>query len=155
MTLKNFPLFLHWANTQILQTLQDTPGVQSKALSLFSHLLADEHIWLTRLRGDVMLFSDWPEMTPADCYQLLNRNTTGYRHILAERDLQDTIAYSDFDGLQYQNSVETVLMHVLSHGSYIRGEIAQTLQQENIFFPPLDYVNFNREALSQLPRTSS
>ena len=38
-----------WADREILQALRDCPAAQEQGLPLLAHLLAAEHIWLSRI----------------------------------------------------------------------------------------------------------
>jgi uncharacterized damage-inducible protein DinB len=144
-------LFRHadWANRRVLALLQSVNDPPEKARRLFAHVLAAERVWLTRLRGeDSTALEIWPELALEKCAALLEKNATDYRNYfeaLPEASLNDVITYRNSKGIQFRTQVMDVCTHVSVHGSYHRGQIAQTMR--NAGFEPVntDFITFVRE----------
>lgn len=147
MEFRELPLFLHWSNTSLLRIINEVAGLSCEALPLLGHILATEHIWLGRLQGEVSFLETWPELTATDCYQLINANVTGFRHFLARPAVEELIHYLDNDGKSCSHRTKDIVLHVLAHGTYNRGQIASLLRKNGISFAPLDYLTFIKDNL--------
>jgi uncharacterized damage-inducible protein DinB len=144
-------LFRHadWANRRVLALLQSVNELPEKARRLFAHVLASEQVWLTRLRGeDSTALEIWPELSLEKCAALVEKNAVDYRayfEALPEDSLNDVITYRNSKGIQFRTLVMDVCTHVSVHGSYHRGQIAQTMR--NTGYEPVntDFMTFVRE----------
>jgi uncharacterized damage-inducible protein DinB len=144
-------LFRHadWANRRVLALLHSMNEPPEKARRLFAHVLASEQVWLARLRGeDSSKLEIWPELSLEKCAAMVEKNAAGYRAYFAklpETSLNDVITYRNSKGIQFRTLVMDVFTHVSVHGSYHRGQIAQTMR--NAGYEPVntDFITFVRE----------
>ncbi len=138
-----------WANRCVLALLQSVNEPPQKARRLFAHVLASEQVWLARLRGeDSAALEIWPELSLQECAARVEKNAADYRayfEILSESSLNDVITYRNSKGIQFRTLVMDVFTHVSVHGSYHRGQIAQTMR--NAGYEPVntDFITFVRE----------
>lgn len=144
-------LFRHadWANRRVLALLQSVNEPSEKARRLFAHVLASEQVWLTRLRGeDSSALEIWPELSLKKCAKLMEKNAADYRAYferLSESSLNDIITYRNSKGIQFRTLVMDVFTHVSVHGSYHRGQIAQTMRNAGHEPVNTDFITFVRE----------
>lgn len=144
-------LFRHadWANRRVLALLQSVNDPPEKARRLFAHVLASEQVWLARLRGeDSSALEIWPELSLEKCAAQVEKNAADYRAYfekLPATSLNDVITYRNSKGIQFRTLVMDVFTHVSVHGSYHRGQIAQTMR--NAGYEPVntDFITFVRE----------
>ncbi|MFC3745799.1 DinB family protein [Paenibacillus sp. GCM10012306] len=143
-------LFSHayWANEEIFKVLQGSDVVSEKLMSLFSHLLTAEKVWLERLnQRDSTVPSIWPTYPPEDCGQLLRANAAGY-HIfiieLKDEDLDSLLTYRTSKGIVFNTAVVDILHHVSLHGSYHRGQISTYLRLDGLEPVNTDFIMFAR-----------
>jgi uncharacterized damage-inducible protein DinB len=144
-------LFRHadWANRRVLALLQSVNEPPEKARRLFAHVLASEQVWLARLRGeDSTTLEIWPELSLEKCAALVEKNSVAYRtyfKALPDASLSDVITYRNSKGIQFRTLVMDVFTHVSVHGSYHRGQIAQTMRNAGHEPVNTDFITFVRE----------
>jgi uncharacterized damage-inducible protein DinB len=144
-------LFHHadWANRRVLTLLQSVNEPPEKAQRLFAHVLASEQVWLARLRGeDSSALEIWPDLSLKKCAVLVEKNAADYRAYfekLPDASLSSVITYRNSKDIQFRTLVMDVFTHVSVHGSYHRGQIAQTMR--NAGYEPVntDFITFVRE----------
>ncbi|WP_181438583.1 DinB family protein [Paenibacillus sambharensis] len=140
-----------WADSRIADALASVTGdIPEKALRLYTHVLAAEHIWLLRLtQQDASQAAIWPEHAAlSDCRRLLELNKRGYQEYLGElteASLSDGVAYRNSKGVLFETSAADILAHVCLHGSYHRGQIASYMRLEGHEPANTDYITYVRE----------
>lgn len=148
-TLSQLIAFGTWANSRILASLRSTARHHKKPLHLLAHLLVSERIWLLRLRGeDTSTINKSPELSNAECEDLANRNQLEYSAFLAslgEADLNSPITYRNFKGTKFNTPIKEILMHVILHGTYHRGQIALAMRDDGDVPVDTDFITFVRE----------
>jgi len=109
--------------------LAETPD-PTEGLRLYAHVLAAEHVWLRRIQDRPREHSVWPEPTLEQVATLRSANRDEFAALpVGANDLERVIAYSTTDGSRhFESRVEDILMHVLTHGSYHRGQIARAIK---------------------------
>ncbi len=116
-----------WANREVLANLKQCESPPSRALKFLAHVIAAEILWLERIKGEKQSLAVWPEFTLAQCETQLEKITRLWKDYLAgltpER-LAQTIAYTNTKGETFRSPVEDILMHVVMHAAYHRGQIA-------------------------------
>ncbi len=144
-------LFAHarWADARTLRSIVDSEHLPAHALELFAHVLAAEHVWLSRMRGVAAKMAVWPTMTIAECDALMNENHAGYSAYLGEITddaLAESVFYRNSAGHEFTSTVEDMLTQVAMHGSYHRGQIAALVRAAGDTPQPTDYIAFARGA---------
>lgn len=120
-----------WANREALRSLQEMEYPPERARKVMAHIVAAELLWMTRLRQERQKTAVWPEFGLEDCERQmpeLRESWEEYLAQLAEADLDRTIRYTNSKGENYSNAVRDVLMHVVMHGVYHRGQIAAAVR---------------------------
>lgn len=139
-----------WAITRALDSLKSATGGNSKAARLLAHLLVAEQVWYLRLRGeDTSVVNLSPEFSLAECERLAAENHRGYAAYMQElspAQLESLVTYRNSKGLEFQTSVKEILLHVLLHGAYHRGQLASALRAEGQLPVNTDYITFTRES---------
>ncbi|MBI4551342.1 MAG: DinB family protein [Candidatus Latescibacteria bacterium] len=120
-----------WANRETLASLNraGTPPVRS--LRWMGHIIAAEWLWLGRLKQERSPIAVWPDLALADCdthLTDLQRHWQDYLHGLAPDALAQRIAYTNTQGESWANTVEDILLHIVMHSTYHRGQIAADLR---------------------------
>lgn len=135
-------------NRKLLAVLGDSPKTSERALSTFAHLLTAKKIWMTRLNGGLPNIPVWPTFDIDECKDLIEKNREAYRSYLlhkSEADLISEIRYQNSKGVEFRNQVRDILMHVLIHGGYHRGQVAQSIRQAGGEPITTDYIFHLRE----------
>jgi len=144
-------LFAHltWADRRVLTSLQEATAPPPRALELYAHVLAAEHVWLARLTAKVPVHPVWPDLTLLECAALSARNEALYGEFLRGLDataLARDVAYVNSAGQPFTSKVEDILLHVCLHGTYHRGQVALLLRQAGEPPLPTDFIAFVRGA---------
>lgn len=137
-----------WADRRTLASLCATAKAQAEALPLLSHLLAAEHIWLSRLEQRPSCYPVWPTLTVEECKSLASENESGYRTFLeqlTENQMNTPIRYCNSEGREFQTSIIDILTQVVTHGPYHRGQIAKAIARNGGTSVNTDFITFVRE----------
>jgi uncharacterized damage-inducible protein DinB len=140
-----------WANNTIL-TLFEKYGPQTPApsLRLMSHLVNAQATWLARLRDQIATVGIWDEHDLATCKRMNTETLSGFEEFLQNQkpgsDLHKKVPYKNSMGMPFENSILDILLQMLSHGSYHRGQIAMQLRQHGLEPVNTDYITFVRTA---------
>ena len=140
-------------NGQLLEQLLGLSSVSGRTRDVFVHMLTAKQVWIKRLRGtDTSDIEIWPSIGLGECEQVIEDNRRAYRQFLGEisdAELNTTIRYKNSKGTEFKNSVQDVLMHVLIHGGYHRGQIARAVREAGGEPLVTDYVMYIREPTSE------
>jgi uncharacterized damage-inducible protein DinB len=117
-----------WANREALRSLQEMEHPPERARKVMSHIVAAELLWMARLQRVQQKTAVWPEFGLEDCEQQLSDLRRGWDQYLANADLHRAIEYTNSKGEKYRNAVRDILMHVLMHATYHRGQIAAAVR---------------------------
>lgn len=144
-------LFRHmaWADERALSALREAGGGHEAAREFYAHILGAEHVWLARLRGRATDVPVWPDFDRERCERLggeAREAYAAYVQSLKRSDLERSVSYVNSAGQAFESRVEDILMHVLLHGTYHRGQVALLLRQGGAEPSPTDYIAFVRGA---------
>ncbi len=140
--------FTAWANQRTLAAVRSTPAAHAEALPILSHLLAAEHVWLSRLQQREPQHAVWPTLDIDHSAALAAENEAGYQALLAQLEgdeLSTVIRYRTSQGHEFATSMQDILTQVLLHGPYHRGQIAKIIGRCGGVAPNTDYITFTRE----------
>jgi uncharacterized damage-inducible protein DinB len=132
-----------WANREEVALLRGI-GAPKPALRLLAHIIGAQWLWLARLRNEKPRMGVWPELTLDQCGSELDPLRGAWTYILQHVDHDSTIDYRNTKGEQWTSSVDDVLMHVILHGSYHRGQIATVVRQGGETPAYTDYIQATR-----------
>lgn len=140
---------LGWADDRVLAALRSATTPDAACLELFAHVLAAEHVWLARLKGETPRHPVWPTLTLEACAELVQANQrelTATVDALAPADMARGLTYRNSAGQEFTSSIEDILLHVCLHGAYHRGQIAWALRKGGGVPMPTDFIAFVRGA---------
>jgi len=140
---------LKWADAAALEALRRSSGSDTQALTIYSHVLGAEAVWLARLAGRPSDVAVWPILSLEQAASLAERNAAELDALLASLspdDLGREIDYRTSDGRAFRSSIEDILLHVALHGSYHRGQIALLIRGGGGEPASTDYIAFIRGA---------
>lgn len=118
------------------------------ALRLLAHLLAAEHVWLTRMLDRPSEVAVWPSLGLEECAALARRNHASFADFIRANSgagLDREVRYRNTKGAEFINTLEDILLHVALHGSYHRGQVARIIRSEGGVPLSTDYIAFIRE----------
>jgi uncharacterized damage-inducible protein DinB len=138
-----------WAIDRALASLKSAPSMNPKAARLLAHLLIAEQVWYLRMQGEnTSAMNLSPELSLEECERLAEENRKSYAaylKTLSAEKLDSVVTYRNSKGLEFQTSVRDILLHVMIHGAYHRGQIATAVRGEGETPVDTDYITFIRE----------
>ena len=148
-TIKCMMDHLYWADGRILDALEESETKNMDLLKLVRHVAVAERVWLSRLQGKGNTqFSLWEEAEDLMAIRtMFEENAEQYRVYiegLEESELDEMIDYENLSGVPFRTSVRDILLQVLLHGQYHRGQINRTLRTESAEPVQVDYITFAR-----------
>lgn len=146
-------LFAHlaWADEAArvaLAQMRESAPERERAVALYAHLAAAEHIWLARLEGRSPAHSVWPTLSLDAASALAAESAAGLAAYVARCDdarLSSSVTYRSSAGREMQSTVRDVLIHVALHGSYHRGQLAALARAAGARPATTDYIAFTRD----------
>lgn len=150
--------FMKWADQTMLAALSQVPCDQviedlgnsfKSMLGTLSHVYLAEWVWIKRLRGDSTAKITDVE-APADLNALeqawpaLHQLWSDWSLSLSSEQWQTPLVLRSMQGTEFPLPYWQVVMHLVNHGSYHRGQVATMLRQSGIKPPGTDLVTFYR-----------
>ena len=142
-----------WADQTWAERLGQLPDLPN-ATSLLAHLGATKQVWLRRLQGQgTSDLAIWPDDSLSDAQtrvEAAGEDMKIYVEALSPADLKTNAVYSNSSGVEFSTPVRDILMHVLTHGHYHRGQIAQHVRRAGHEPVWTDYIAFSRGKLQSV-----
>jgi uncharacterized damage-inducible protein DinB len=156
---------MEWADRVVLEGLRSAPGSDPQALEYLAHVIGAEHIWISRIRGDPARHAVWPALTLDECADLAATNVRQLRELIGSMsvgDLDRRLAYTNSAGRSFESDLEDILLHIVLHGAYHRGQVSLMTRRSGGVPAPSDYIAFvrgvptaTRDDAARLVRSSS
>ena len=140
---------LKWADAAVLEALRTSPGSDSRAITLYAHVLGAEVVWLSRIAGRPSDVAVWPSLPFDELSKLAERTASEFDALVASLrpdDLDREIDYRNSAGQPLRSTIEDILLHVALHGSYHRGQVALLIRGSGGEPASTDYIGFIRGA---------
>ncbi|OBA07436.1 damage-inducible protein DinB [Paenibacillus polymyxa] len=148
-TIKCMMDHLYWADGRILDALEESKTKNKGLLKLVRHVAVAERVWLDRLQGKGSAqYSLWEETEDLTAIRVMfEENAEQYRIYiegLKEFEMDEMIDYENQSGVSFRTSARDILLQVLLHGQYHRGQINRALRIESAEPAQVDYITFTR-----------
>ena len=138
----------HWANRECLAALRAPGSEPPKALRLLAHTLSAQKLWLERLQQIPQSVAVWPASTVEECLTLAEEMQASWKKYvdhLRPPDFDKKIEYRNTRGELWSSRVEDVLIHVLMHSMYHRGQVALEMRAANQTPAGTDFIHGIRQ----------
>lgn len=139
-----------WAAEAVARALAER-GVPGSALARFAHLAGTHALWLARVQSLARVqgldppLAVWPDLGPQAARASLLESIERWRALLAGGDdLARRVEYVNSKGEPWTSSLGEIVVHVLLHSAYHRGQIASDLRAAGLEPPYTDYVQATR-----------
>ncbi|HUM03915.1 MAG TPA: DinB family protein [Terriglobales bacterium] len=140
----------HWAHHEWLDALRASPSPLPGALRFVGHNLAAEKLWLERLERVPQSMPVWPNPTVEQCSTLADEMLSKWETYLAQLppdDFTKVIDYRNSKGEPWSSRVDDILVHVLVHSAYHRGQAALEMRAAGFQPPNTDFIHGVRQGL--------
>jgi len=139
-----------WANREVLASLKTSGTPPSRSLKLMAHIVSAERLWLERLEQRKQTYPVWPEFSLAQCEAEAADLAALWQKYFGENKsgkLAEMVRYKNTKGESWTNSVEDILMHVVMHSAYHRGQIAADMRAAGHSPAYTDFIHGIRQRL--------
>jgi uncharacterized damage-inducible protein DinB len=147
-----------WANARFFEAVAglDEAGRAAPVESSFpsviatlGHIVGAEWIWLSRWQGTSPSASPgWLESPKLEALRArlsrVEAERAGFLAGLAGADLQRPVAYRTLDGTAHSTRLLDLLLHLVNHSTYHRGQLTTLLRQAGGAPPATDNVVYTR-----------
>jgi uncharacterized damage-inducible protein DinB len=142
-----------WANRKVLACLQQQNVAEEKILTVFGHLMAANFIWLNRIKGLPKSEHElWGKYDLKRLTLMVAEADENWMAFINETQQFDRLLkYKNYVGQYFENNVQQIMIHLVNHGSYHRGQVAILLRQKGLEPVNTDFITFDRVITGQLP----
>ncbi len=128
-----------WANREVLAALRNAPNPPARSLKL-----------IARINQEKPSLPVWPELALAQCEaegDALRASWRSYLEKCREADLSHQIRYVNSKGETWSSQVNDVLLHVITHSAYHRGQIASDMRAAGLTPAYTDFIHAIRQEI--------
>ncbi len=141
-----------WSNARIIKAFEKQGVNDEKILTLMGHILAAQLVWIHRVKGmappDVKL---WGVYTPGILSSMASEAGKLWMDFVDNNDnFNRELSYTNFAGEPFVNNVEMIMIHVVNHGTYHRGQIARLMREKGLDPVGTDFITYDREVRGQI-----
>ncbi len=147
--LKKLYSYDHWANREVARALQAAPQAAPRSMRLMAHVVGTEWTWRSRILPDSRKMAVWPQLRAAEIegeIEDLNAAWESYLATLTPERLTLTASYTNSKGEHFSNQIGDILMHVVMHSAYHRGQIAADMRASGLEPVYTDFIHAVRQA---------
>ena len=146
--IKNLFSYDDWANREVLASLQALNAPPERSVKLLAHILSAERLWLERLLVHKQTLPVWPLSTLAQCELEIDQLPglwKNYLTALGEAGLARSLTYKNTKGESFSSQKQDILLHVVMHSAYHRGQIAADMRAAGFTPPYTDFIHAVRQ----------
>ena len=150
--------FMKWADETVLAALFPLPAEKLQRdlgssfpsmLGTLSHVYLAERVWLQRVQGvqDARIGDSASPDSPdalGQAWTEVHAMWIEWARSLAGGDWPEPVTYRNSAGVESRLPNWQIVLHLVNHGSYHRGQVATMLRQSGIAPPGTDLVTFYR-----------
>jgi uncharacterized damage-inducible protein DinB len=137
-----------WANREILTALQKLEVPPPRSVKFLAHIVSAERLWLERLRLQKQTYPVWPDFDLARCkleIEELPKLWAAYLSSLGDDGLSRSLTYKNSKGESWTSQKQDILMHVILHSAYHRGQIAADMRAAGFTPAYTDFIHALRQ----------
>ncbi len=137
-----------WANREVLSNLRVLPAPQPRPLKLMAHILASQHLWMSRLEPMRATLPVWPDLTIEQCEKQVGELQALWKNYLmgkTEAGLAQTVDYKNSQGEPWSSRKDDILMHLITHSAYHRGQAAASVRTAGFAPAYTDFIHSIRQ----------
>ena len=138
----------YWANCETLASLRTVPSGMEKPRKTFNHVIGAQRIWMARLENPAPPSTQpWPDLTLEECASAiedLHRRWRNFLDSLTPEKLASDLTYKNLKGVEHKTPIQDVLMQLMLHSAYHRGQVAAAVREAGGKPAPTDYVVYLR-----------
>jgi uncharacterized damage-inducible protein DinB len=137
-----------WANRRLAICIKENDAKTDRILSIFSHILSAQLVWLNRIMGhSTAPFPIWEQYKLSEIESMIEESNERWLNFINTHrydTFEEMIRYTNSKGEVYENTLQEIIPHVLNHSTHHRGQLTLLLRDEGIAPPPNDLIIFKR-----------
>jgi uncharacterized damage-inducible protein DinB len=114
----------------------------------FEHIYWADHTWFNRIQG-LESRVDTPFKDVEQAFESFNCLHAEMSLYLKNTDLSQMVVYQNSTGVKFENTIEDILIHLVNHGTYHKGNITSILWSLGYKSLATDYIVFLREYIGE------
>jgi uncharacterized damage-inducible protein DinB len=134
-----------WANRECIAAMRGAAGsVSPDMVGRMAHILSAQKLWLERILNQPQSMAVWPSATIEGCSALAEQISSAWRNhlkTLSQPTLDTNIKYRNSKGEPWTSRVDDILIHVLFHSAYHRGQIALQMRASGFAPASTDFIH--------------
>jgi uncharacterized damage-inducible protein DinB len=137
-----------WANREVVTSLQAVDAPPARSINLLAHIISAERLWLERLLAQNQTLPVWPTFTLEQCKTEIDKQPglwKSYLTALGEAGLSSSLAYKNTKGEGFTSRKQDILLHVVMHSAYHRGQIAAEMRAAGFTPASTDFIHAVRQ----------
>jgi uncharacterized damage-inducible protein DinB len=141
-----------WANREVFGALHSLDAPPERSIKLLAHILSAEGLWLERLLAQTQTLPVWPLFTLEQCkleVEQLPGLWKNYLTSLGEAGLSNSLSYKNTKGESFTSLKQDILLHVVMHSAYHRGQIAADMRAAGFTPAYTDFIHAVRQGLTE------
>lgn len=141
-----------WANRRLMRCLEQQHVNDEKILSVFGHLMAANFIGLNRIKDlSKSKYELWGKYDLIELRVMVEEADQLWMDFIREHENFDRIMkYHNYVGDYFENNVQQIMIHLVNHGTYHRGQVAMLLRQNSFEPVNTDFITYDRVISGQL-----
>jgi uncharacterized damage-inducible protein DinB len=139
-----------WANREVLTSLAQSSSPLPRSIKLLAHVLGAEETWYSRILGHKPQLPVWPALEVSSCRaeeERLSALWSNYFDGLTRTGLSEALTYKNSKGESWTSKIEDILLHVIMHSAYHRGQIASEMRAAGLTPAYTDFIHGVRQGL--------
>jgi uncharacterized damage-inducible protein DinB len=137
-----------WANREVLNSLQALAVPPARSINLLAHIVSAERLWLERLLVQKQTLPVWPQFPLEQCELEVDQLPGLWKSYLAslgEAGLSASLGYRNTKGDSLTSQKQDILLHVVMHSAYHRGQIAADMRAAGFTPAYTDFIHAVRQ----------
>jgi uncharacterized damage-inducible protein DinB len=147
-SLRQFFEYDYWANQETLRSVASLEAPPERALKVVGHIVGAQRVWLGRLEAPGSTPpAPWPVMSLEDANAAvgeMHQRWNSFLRSLAPEHLDEDLVHRNSKGAEFRAPVRDVLMQLVMHGAYHRGQIAAAVRDAGGTPSSTDYITYIR-----------
>jgi uncharacterized damage-inducible protein DinB len=139
-----------WANREVAKALQAAVPPPARSLRLMAHVVGAEWLWRSRILPESKRMAVWPQLTAREIQheaEELRQAWDVYLGKLTPDRLTQTASYTNSKGEHFSNQLDDILMHVVVHSAYHRGQVAADMRASGLEPAYTDFIHAVRQGM--------
>ena len=134
----------YWGNLEALASLSTVSGFEERPLKILGHIMGAQRVWLARFDNPTPPEArPWPALTLKDCRAVLDdlhRRWGTLLNAMTPESFASDLSYRNTKGQEFRTPIQDVLMHLVMHSAYHRGQVAAAVRDAGGKPAATDYV---------------